>query len=82
MLQKKYFLKIVLTALLVLLPVQAWAAVVSKMRYSSSPTRVRSVLDVDEPVKFKDVKQGDAIVVNLEAAAAKELREKVKEPHH
>lgn len=80
MLQKKYFLKIVLTALLVLLPVQAWAAVVSKMRYSSSPTRVRIVLDVDEPVKFKDVKQGDAIVVNLEAAAAKELREKVKDP--
>lgn len=80
MLQKKYFLKIVLTALLVLLPVQAWAAVVSKMRYSSSPTRVRIVLDVDEPVKFKDVKQGDAIVVNLEAAVAKELREKVKDP--
>lgn len=80
MLQKKYFLKIVLTALLVLLPVQAWDAVVSKMRYSSSPTRVRIVLDVDEPVKFKDVKQGDAIVVNLEAAAAKELREKVKDP--
>lgn len=80
MLQKKYFFKIVLTALLILLPVQAWAAVVSKMRYSSSPTRVRIVLDIDEPVKFKDVKQGDAIVVNLEATAAKEMREKVKDP--
>ena len=45
MLQTKYFLKIILTALLILLPVQAWAATVNKMRYSSSPTRVRIVLD-------------------------------------
>ena len=30
MLQTKYFLKIILTALLILLPVQAWAATVNK----------------------------------------------------
>ena len=44
MLQTKYFLKIILTALLILLPVQAWAATVNKMRYSSSPTDRKSVV--------------------------------------
>ena len=80
MLQTKYFLKIILTALLILLPVQAWAATVNKMRYSSSPTRVRIVLDTDEKVKYKDEKQGSSIVVNIDAAVAKEMSEKVKDP--
>ena len=73
MLQKKYFFKMILTALLVLLPVQAWAATVNKMRYSSSPTRVRIVLDTDEKVKYKDEKQGTSIVLNIDAAVAREM---------
>ncbi|WP_455652721.1 phosphodiester glycosidase family protein [Phascolarctobacterium sp.] len=80
MLQKKYFFKMILTALLVLLPVQAWAATVNKMRYSSSPTRVRIVLDTDEKVKYKDEKQGTSIVLNIDAAVAREMSEKVKDP--
>ena len=50
------------------------------MRYSSSPTRVRIVLDTDEKVKYKDEKQGSSIVVNIDAAVAKEMSEKVKDP--
>lgn len=78
--QKRYLFKIILMMLLVLLPAQAWAATVSKMRYSSSPTRVRIVLDTDEPVKYKGTKQGMSIVVDVDAAIAKEMREKVKDP--
>lgn len=80
MLQKKYLFKTILTVLLVLLPVQAWAATVNKMRYSSSPTRVRIVLDTDEKVKYQGAKQGSAIVVDIEAGIAKDLREKVQDP--
>ncbi len=80
MVQKRAFLKTVLTVLLLLLPVQAWAATISTMRYSSSPTRVRIVLDVDEGIKYKDSKQGSSIVLNLDAGIEKELSEKVKDP--
>ena len=67
MLQTKYFLKIILTALLILLPVQAWAATVNKMRYSSSPTRVRIVLDTDEKwygVTYKEDKKDLVSAIN------------------
>lgn len=77
---KRNFLKAVLTVFLVLIPMHAWAATVSKMRYSSSPTRVRIVIDADEPIKFKDDKSASSITVNIEAKLAKELREKVNDP--
>lgn len=78
--KERFLIKAVLTMLLVLLPVQAWAATVNKMRYSSSPTKVRIVLDVDDKVQFRDSKQGQSIVVDIDAKAAKEFKESVKDP--
>ena len=68
------FIKVFLVAVLLCLQIQALAAQVQGIRTSSSPTKVRIVLDCDGPIVYKD--NSTALAVHLElAGGVKKTRE-------
>jgi hypothetical protein len=61
----KFFAKIVLVLMLAGMPLQALAATIQNIRTSDSSTRVRIVLDLDAPVAYKDLSQGNVLTLTL-----------------
>jgi hypothetical protein len=61
----KFFAKIILILMLAGMPLEALAATVQNIRTSDSSTRVRIVLDLDAPVAYKDLSQGNVLTLTL-----------------
>lgn len=68
-----------LGALLLLVQTSAQAAV-TNMRVSTSPTKVRVVLDLDAPVQYKETVDGTVLRLDLDTKTAKKFTQKPKDP--
>ena len=68
-----------LGALLLLVQTPAQAAV-TNMRVSTSPTKVRVVLDLDAPVQYKETVDGTVLRLDLDTKTAKKFTQKPKDP--
>lgn len=78
----KTFGRLLAAALLVIMvPLSALAADVENFRFSSSPSKIRFVVDVDGKINYKEVKNTKKqLVLELDAKLDEDIVSKVKDP--
>ncbi len=78
----KFLGRLAAVALLVLaVPVAAMAAEVQNFRFSSSPSKIRFVVDADGKINYKEIKNTKKqLVLELDAELADDIVSKVKDP--
>ncbi len=63
------------------IPLSSWAAEVENFRFSSSPGKIRFVVDVDDRVEYKEIKNTDKqLILEFDAEIGGDVVSKVKDP--